>query len=244
MDFSTFILLLIFLLPFIIYTDSTANPEENPQGSELIISLLPLCAFFYSEDYWHSLFILALVMVYGVALKILAHRKGILHFDTALLKSHCVGTITLGVCGYVLYLLVTAVWAVFFGGDAPSEAQVAAGSIADTTENTPFWPFVIYAVLVLAIFLAIFTDQGRGHANKLAPYALFGVMAGFVMLPWFTSFYWLLMLGGALLFLFITEFMCTYKTSDQTGVGGIMFFYGYVYMLASVMSVLIYLIFF
>lgn len=242
MEFSTFIILLIFLLPFIIYTDSKASPEENPQGSELIISLLPLCAFFYHESFWHALFILALMMVYGIALKILAHKSGWLHFDIALLKSHCIGSAALGLCGYLLYLLVTSVWAFFFGADASSEGGMSV--VGQVAKESQYWPFVIYALLIGAIFLTIFTDQRRKQTNKIAPYALFAVMAGFVILPWFTGFYWFLMLAGALCFLFLTEFMCTYKSSDITGVGGIMFFYGYVYMLASVMSVLIYLIFF
>ncbi|WDD97132.1 hypothetical protein [Thalassomonas actiniarum] len=235
MDFSTFIILVVFLLPFIIYTDSKARQEENPQGSELIISLLPLCAFFYSEQYWHSLSILILMMVYGIALKILAHKKGWLHFDIALLKSHCIGVFFLAISGYLLYLLLSSLWGLFFGPE---------GIMATVSEKRLYWPFIIYALLIAAIFLTIFTDQGRAHANKLAPYALFGVLAGFVILPWFTGFYWLLMLAGALIFLFITEFMCTYKSEDVTGTGGIMFFYGYVYMMASVVSVFIYLIFF
>ncbi|WDE09916.1 hypothetical protein [Thalassomonas haliotis] len=235
MDFSTFIILVVFLLPFIIYTDSKARQEENPQGSELIISLLPLCAFFYSEQYWYSLSVLILMMVYGIALKILAHKKGWLHFDIALLKSHCIGVVFLGISGYLLYLLLSSLWSFFFGADMGHTAE---------GENFSYWPFIMYGLLIGAIFLAIFTDQGRAHANKLAPYALFGVLAGFVILPWFTGFYWLLMLGGALVFLFITEFMCTYKSDDITGTGGIMFFYGYVYMMASVVSVFIYLIFF
>ncbi len=249
MELGSLIIILVFVLPFLILIDIKLKYDSNPQISGFLLAITPLFSFFYIQHFWKAFFVLLFVLLYGLVLRVIAHNKSWLAFDIDSFKFHCIGSLAVSFVTYFVYFV-----SIRIGGLSESTGPVITPEKLNSAQqhaptilkNTDYWPYLVYLLLVFGALFTIVLDRVRVNAESrdVAPNYLFLVMAGFSVLPLFTTSYWLYMLAGAVSFLFLAQLLFSSKTEVSSEISGLMFFYTYVYMLASAASIGLYIFFF
>jgi hypothetical protein len=161
MNFNLVLLVLFLLIPIIIYHDYKTGHDKCEHNSELFITAIPLLAFFYSTHFLYALFMLMLLVLYGIGLKVVAHKYRWLKFDIQLMRSYGIGSIGCGALGYGLYKLAAYLLSLIRAVDLSplTKPEVWFNKTNEAVAALNQWPYVVYGIIIMVIVLATLFDR-------------------------------------------------------------------------------------
>lgn len=247
MSLQLVMLLLFFFIPVIIYSDYKAGHKKCEHNSELILAITPLLAVFYSAQFLYALAMFMLLVLYGVALKIVAHKYRWVKFNLQLMKSHSIGSICLALLGYGLYQLVIYVGSIFKGINYASLANIDfwISKLNAIVSSLNHWPYLAYGALIIVIVLATLFDRmpERQDKDEFSVFVILFIIPASLILPWYSDHYWWFLLITFIFLPLLVFFVYGYKEENKQEAKDIAGLFSYVYFGLSHFNVLFYWLF-
>lgn len=247
MNLNLVLLVLFLIIPIIVYHDYKAGHDKCEHNSELFLASIPLLSFFYSTQFLYALCLLMLLVLYGIALKIVAHKYRWLKFNLQLMRSYSIGSLGCGVLGYGLYKLVAYLWSLISTIDLSplTKPEVWFNKANDVGNTLGHWPYMVYGVIIIVIVLATLFDRMPARENK-GEFSVFFVLfliPASLILPWFSEHYWWLLLSTFFLLPLVVFFVYGYEEEDKNEAISITRVFFYAYFILSHFNILFYWLF-
>ncbi len=226
-------LILAAIYPFLLFWDhrTARNPETGEYKAQRISDsfalFAPFALLYYHEAFWHNLiFYFIPLYVYFLLLAWVMQKKFKLASAFDMLLSLSVGSFMLVIIGYYIF---------FHQGVLAPEDEVVKVVEPNQMGLWIWWPIAaaILSVVMGSVLLKVIGEK----AEKLLFYVAFILL----ILPFFSHHpYWAMLLSTGLFFCFC---LFAAKQGDSTGSGAYAALF-YFYLLAQMMALIVYAIFF
>ncbi|GAA6171781.1 hypothetical protein NBRC116592_14510 [Colwellia sp. KU-HH00111] len=244
MNLYLVILVLFLFIPVIIYGDYKTGHEKCQHNSELVIAVTPLLALFYSSQFVYALIMLMLLVLYGVGLKVVAHKYRWVEFDLKLMKNHSIGSVFLALFGYGLYQLVAYLGDLFVSIDFAyyTNGDLLLFKINSAIAALNHWPYLTYGALIAVILSATLFDRlpARQNKDEVSLFVVLFLIPASLILPWYSDHYWWFLLGTFIGMPLVVFFVYGYKEENKHEAIDIARIFCYVYFALSHVNVLVY----
>jgi hypothetical protein len=244
MSFNFMMMVIFLLIPIIIYSDYKSVGSIKNQNSEFLLAVTPLLVFFYPAQFFYTLSLLMLLVLYGTALKIVAHKYQWVKFDLQLMKDYSIGSFGLALLGYGLYKLVAYMRSLFESIEFSSLAtsDVWLNKINTVIASLNHWSYLTYVALIIVILLATIFDRvpKRQGKEELSLFLVLFIFPASLMLPWYSDHYWWFLLTTLIFMPLVVFFVYGYKEDDKQEAKDIARLFTYVYFGLSHLNVFFY----
>lgn len=233
------------VIPVIIYSDYKSVDSIKNQNSEFILAVTPLLAFFYSAQFFYALSILMLLVLYGIGLKVVAHKYQWVNFDLQLMKSYSIGSVGLALLGYGLYKLVAYISFVSVEFSSLATPDVWLNKINTIIAVLNHWAHLTYAALIIVILLATLFDRlpERQDKDEFSIFFVLFIIPMSLVLPWYSDHFWWFLLVTFIFMPLLVFFVYGYKEQGKKEAKDIARIFSYVYFGLSHINVLFYCLF-
>ncbi|MBU2870478.1 hypothetical protein [Colwellia sp. E2M01] len=187
---------------------------------------------------------LMLLVLYGIGLKIIAHKYRWLKFDIQLMRSYSIGSVGCGVFAFGLYKLVAYLWSLIstVNFSLLTQQDVWLKKTNDVVDTLNHWPYIAYSIVITTILLATIFDRMPKRQNK-DEYSVFFVLfliPASLVLPWFSEHYWWFLLVTFTLVPLVVFFVYGYTEENKHEAIDITRLFSYVYFALSHFNVFFY----
>lgn len=248
MSFNLMMMAVFLVIPIIIYSDYKSVDSIKKQNSEFILAVTPLLAFFYCAQFFYALLILMLLVIYGIALKVVAHKYRWVKFDLELMKSYSFGSVGLALLGYGLYKLVAYLRSLFVSVEfsAMAKPEVWFNKTNTIITGLNHWPYLTYVALILVMLLATLFDRlpKRQEKDEFSVFFVLFLIPASLVLPWFSDHFWWFLLATFIFMPLVVFFVYGYKEENKQEAIDIARLFSYVYFALSHLNVFFYWLFY
>lgn len=235
MNLYMFLLTMALVFPLLIYSDTKARlkaeqaPDAfydlNKRSTISVILFTPFAALFYTENFWSNLLYFIPLYLYFWLLMYLANKKNWFPSFSSEVPMY-------GAMGF--FITVIGYFIGFHEGimvDEPVSGELE-------NPDPAVWPYYAFAVIGIVTLIIALIEALRGQKIQSSALMVFIMAVVYPLLPLFTATYWWGLLGGFLVFSLLMPISLSRLPGDVKG--GIGFFMGYSFMMATSLSILLY----
>ncbi|WP_426357541.1 hypothetical protein ACPUVO_13910 [Pseudocolwellia sp. HL-MZ19] len=251
MSLTILSILLLCIQPFVIYNSMFRErkiKDKKDLESELsLLVIAPSFIFFYLDVFWYALFILISISLLGVLFAKILAKKAKRSLPSKELFTFMLAWVLIFSMGYGAVNL----WQ-YVSGDSTdhitqsgvnlSATDVPTSEIQTTNiTKTPLLPNLLpslYYLLAMICVIFIKAFEARSETKeKLSGILLLLLSVSGSIFPFFSEYYLLSLVFNFIVFIGLAPVVIRYKETDPS-VGGIMFFYGYAFVMATGLSLM------